>query len=198
MVDLGTYKDRFGDSGQRIFEYAMQESKRRDQNYIAVEHILDAFIHEEADLFNTTMRDLAVDPAKVRMQIEQRLESSRYQHVGKGLRIAPETIDLFKRAMERARAQGRKTIEATDLFMALAQDENSALMGVLRNLGANPETVVEQVRARVRTREQQEEEYKKKFELPPYLKHFGMSLNRLARADKLPPTIGREQEIQQM
>src|SRR5436309_6996835 len=100
--------------------------------------------------------------------------------------------------MERARAQGRKTIEATDLFMAFSQDENSALMGVLRNLGANPETVVEQVRARVRTREQQEEEYKKKFELPPYLKHFGMSLNRLARADKLPPTIGREQEIQQM
>ncbi len=54
------------------------------------------------------------------------------------------------------------------------------------------------MRARVRTREQQEEEYKKKFELPPYLKHFGVSLNRLARADKLPPTIGREREIQQM
>ncbi|HEV2764693.1 MAG TPA: ATP-dependent Clp protease ATP-binding subunit, partial [Pyrinomonadaceae bacterium] len=39
---------------------------------------------------------------------------------------------------------------------------------------------------------------KKKFELPPYLKHFGVSLNRLARQDKIPPTIGREQEIQQM
>src|SRR5207248_593847 len=126
------------------------------------------------------------------------LENARYQNVNKGIRIAPDTIELFKRSMERARAQGRKTIEATDLFMAFSQDENSALMGVLRNLGANPETVVEQVRARVRTREQQEEEYKKKFELPPYLKHFGMSLNRLARADKLPPTIGREQEIQQM
>ncbi|HMY76440.1 MAG TPA: ATP-dependent Clp protease ATP-binding subunit, partial [Blastocatellia bacterium] len=35
-------------------------------------------------------------------------------------------------------------------------------------------------------------------ELPPYLKHFGLSLNKLARQDKLPPTIGREREIQQM
>ena len=197
MVDLGTYKDRFGESGQRIFEYAMQESKRRDQNYIAVEHILDAFIHEEADLFNTTMRDLAVDPAKVKMQIEQRLDNQRFQNVNKGIRIAPETIDLFKRAMERARAQGRKTIEATDLFMALAQ-EGGVLTGLLRNLGISSDAVTENVRTHVRTREQDDEQYRKKFELPPYLKHFGMSLNRLARMDRLPPTIGREQEIQQM
>jgi ATP-dependent Clp protease ATP-binding subunit ClpC len=198
MIDLGTYKDRFAESGQRVLEHAVQESRRRDQNYIAVEHILNGLAAEEADLFNSTIRDLALDPRSVRVLIEKRLENARYQNVNKGIRIAPDTIELFKKSMERARAQGRKTIEATDLFMAFSQDENSALMGVLRNLGANPETVVEQVRARVRTREQQEEEYKKKFELPPYLKHFGMSLNRLARADKLPPTIGREQEIQQM
>src|SRR5215210_5471655 len=198
MVDLGTYKDRFGESGQKIFEHAMRESKRRDQNYVAVEHILHAFVTEEADLFNETMRDLALDPFAVRAQIERRLENTRFQHVGKGLRIAPDTIDLFKRAMERSRAQGRKTIEATDLFMALAQ-EGGMLTGMLtRGFGLNSETVVENVRARVRTRELDDEETRKKFELPPYLKHFGTSLNRLARADRLPPTIGREEEIQQM
>ncbi|HEX8128015.1 MAG TPA: ATP-dependent Clp protease ATP-binding subunit [Pyrinomonadaceae bacterium] len=197
MVDLGTYKDRFAESGQRIFEYAMQESKRRDQNYIAVEHILHAFITEEAELFNSAMRDLSLDPFHIKMQIERRLENNRFQHVGKGLRIAPETIDLFKRAMERSRAQGRKTIEATDLFMALAQD-GGILSGMLRTLGADSEALTENVRARVRLREQDEEQYRKKFDLPPYLKHFGTSMNRLARMDKLPPTIGREREIQQM
>jgi ATP-dependent Clp protease ATP-binding subunit ClpC len=197
MVDLGTYKDRFAESGQRIFEYAMQESKRRDQNYIAVEHILHAFITEEAELFNSAMRDLSLDPFHIKMQIERRLDNNRFQHVGKGLRIAPETIDLFKRAMERSRAQGRKTIESTDLFMALAQD-GGILSGMLRTLGADTEALTENVRARVHLREQDEEQYRKKFELPPYLKHFGTSMNRLARMDKLPPTIGREREIQQM
>ena len=197
MVDLGTYKDRFAESGQRIFEHAMQESKRRDQNYIAVEHILHAFITEEAELFNSAMRDLSLDPFHIKMQIERRLDNNRFQHVGKGLRIAPETIDLFKRAMERSRAQGRKTIESTDLFMALSQD-GGLLSGVLRTLGADSETLAENVRARVRLREQDEEQYRKKFELPPYLKHFGTSMNRLARMDKIPPTIGREREIQQM
>jgi ATP-dependent Clp protease ATP-binding subunit ClpC len=197
MVDLGTYKDRFAESGQRIFEHAMEESKRRDQNYIAVEHILHAFITEEAELFNSAMRDLSLDPFHIKMQIERRLDNNRFQHVGKGLRIAPETIDLFKRAMERSRAQGRKTIESTDLFMALAQD-GGLLSGVLRTLGADSENLSENVRARVRLREQDEEQYRKKFELPPYLKHFGTSMNRLARMDKIAPTIGREREIQQM
>lgn len=196
MIDLGAYKDKFSESGQRILEHAFSESRRRDQNYVSVEHILNALTDEEADLFNATMRDLRLDPHAVRLLIEKRLEISR-QYSGKGFKIAPDTTDLFKRAMERARAQGRKTIEATDIFTALSQYD-SLFVEVCRNLGATPEAVVENVRARVHIREQEEEQYKKKFELPPYLKHFGVSLNRLARADRLPPTIGREMEIQQM
>ncbi len=197
MTDLGAYKDKFSDSGQRILENALNESRRRDQNYVSVEHILNALANEESDLFNSTMRDLAIDPHSVRLMIDKRLSTSR-QHVGKGFKIAPDTTELFKRAMERARAQGRKTIEATDLFLALSQDEQGLFVEVLGNLGASPEAVIENVRARVRVREQEEEQYKKKYELPPYLKHFGVSLNRLARADKIPPTIGREMEIQQI
>src|SRR2546426_4783101 len=196
MVDLGAYRDKFGDSGQRVLENALSESRRRDQNYISVEHIVSALAKEEPDLFNSTIRDLALDPASVRMAIDQRLESSR-QHVGKGFRIAPDTTDLFKRAMDRARAHGRKTIESTDIFEVLSKYD-SLLVEVLRNLGASPEAVVENVRVHVDKREKEEEQFKKKFELPPYLKHFGVSLNRMARADKIPPTIGRELEIQQM
>lgn len=197
MVDLGAYKDKFGESGQRILEYALSESRQRDQNYVAVEHILEALMHEEPDLFNSTMRELSLDPIVVKFAIDKRLETSRQQHVGKGFRIAPDTTDLFKRAMERARAQGRKTIEATDIFEALT-NYDSLFVEVLRSMGANAEAVAQNVRTQVQKREQAEEQYRKKFELPPYLKHFGVSLNRLARADKIPPTIGREKEIQQI
>jgi ATP-dependent Clp protease ATP-binding subunit ClpC len=197
MVDLGAYKDKFGDSGQRILEHALTESRRRDQNYVSVEHILEALIHEEPEMFNSTIRDLSLDPVHVKMAIDKRLESTRQQHVGKGFRIAPDTTDLFKRAMERARAHGRKVIEATDIFEALAKYD-SLFVEVMRTLGANPESVAENVRVQVEKREQEEERYKKKYEMPPYLKHFGVSLNRLARQDKLPPTIGREMEIQQI
>jgi ATP-dependent Clp protease ATP-binding subunit ClpC len=196
MVDLGAYKDKFGESGQRVLENALSESRRRDQNYIAVEHIISAIAKEEADLFNSTIRSLAIDPAIVARAIDQRLNSTR-QHVGKGFRIAPDTTDLFKRAMERARARGRKTIESIDIFEVLS-NQDGMLVEMLGDLGAKPEAVLEQVRTRVQEREQQEEQFRKKFELPAYLKHFGVSLNRMARADKIPPTIGREKEIQQI
>jgi ATP-dependent Clp protease ATP-binding subunit ClpC len=196
MADLEAYKDKFGESGQRVLDNALGESRRRDQNYIAVEHIISGLAKEEPDLFNSTMRSLALDPAMVTRAIDKRLDNTR-QHVGKGFRIAPDTTDLFKRAMERARSHGRKTIEATDIFDVLS-NYDSLFVEVLLNLGATPEAVVEKVRTNVNEREQQEEQYRKKFDLPPYLKHFGVSLNRMARADKIPPTIGREKEIQQI
>src|SRR5947199_2882275 len=196
MADLEAYRDKFGESGQRVLENALGESKRRDQNYIAVEHIIHALAREESELFNSTIRSLAIDPETVRRSIDKRLDNAR-QHVGKGFRIAPDTTDLFKRAMERARSRGRKTIEATDIFDVLSKYDNP-LVEVLKTLGAKPEAVVEHVGTNVDVREQQEEQYRKKFELPAYLKHFGVSLNRLARNDKIPPTIGREQEIQEI
>ncbi len=197
MADIDAYKDKFSESGQRILETALDESKRRDQNYVSVEHILHAIAQEEDELFNSTMRDLAVDPRSVKLLIEKRIESGR-QHTGKGFRIAPETTDLFKRSMDRARSQGRRVIEASDIFYVLSNDERSLLNDVLQNLGVPSDEVAQTARTVIKKREREEEKARKKYALPSYLKHFGVSLNKLAREDKLPPTIGRDQEIRQM
>src|SRR5207247_6695732 len=50
----------------------------------------------------------------------------------------------------------------------------------------------------MRDMELREERLKKRFELPPFLKHFATNLNLLARQDKLPPVFGRDREIQQV
>jgi ATP-dependent Clp protease ATP-binding subunit ClpA len=197
MADIDAYKDKFSESGRRILEVALDESKRRDQNYVAIEHILHAIASEEAELFNATMRDLAVDPRSVKLLIEKRMDTGR-QHLGKGFRIAPETTELFKRAMDRARSQGRRVIDGSDIFYVLSNDERSLLNDVLQNLGVPAEEVAQTARTRIRKREKEEERVRQKYELPSFLKHFGVSLNKLARQDKIPPTIGREQEIRQM
>ncbi len=90
---------------------------------------------------------------------------TRVNTSGKDFRIAPDTTDLFKRAMERARAQGRKTIESTDIFDALS-NYDSLFVEVLRTMGANPDLVVERIKTQVDEREREEEQYRKKFELP--------------------------------
>jgi hypothetical protein len=150
MVDLGTYKDRFDESGQRVFEYALEESVRLEQHYIAVEHILNGLAAAEVALFNSIMRDLSFDPSSVKVLIEKRLEKARYEHVGEGVRVSPEAIELFKQAITRARAQGRAVIGATDLFMELTKIKNSALITILGELGVKPKKVIDIVRVRVR------------------------------------------------
>ena len=197
MADIDAYKDKFSESGQRILETALGESKKRDQNYVSIEHILHAITFEEEELFSSTMRDLSVDPRSVKLLIEKRMEDGR-QHSGKGFRIAPETTELFKRAMDRSRSQGRRVIDASDIFYVLSNDERSVLNDVLQNLGVPADEVAQTARTRIRKREKEEERTRQKYELPSFLRHFGVSLNKLARQDKIPPTIGRESEILQM
>ncbi|HVF46891.1 MAG TPA: ATP-dependent Clp protease ATP-binding subunit, partial [Pyrinomonadaceae bacterium] len=197
MADIDAYKDKFSEGGQRILETALGESKKRDQNYVTIEHILHAIAFEEEDLFSSTMRDLSVDPRSVKLLIEKRMEDGRH-HSGKGYRIAPETTELFKRAMDRARSQGRRVIDGSDIFYVLSNDERSVLNDVLQNLGVPSDEVAQTARTRIRKREKEEERSRQKYELPSYLRHFGVSLNKLARQDKIAPTIGREGEILQM
>ncbi len=197
MADIDAYKDKFSESGRRVLENALDESKNRDQNFISVGHILQALASEESDLFNDTMLELTVDPRSVRLLIEKRVDSGT-QHMGSGFKIAPETTDLFKRSMDRARSQGRRVIDASDIFYVLSNDERSVLNDILQNLGVGHEELAQTARKKIRKREKEEESVRRKYELPSYLKHFGVSLNKMARQDKIAPVIGREKEIRQM
>ena len=50
----------------------------------------------------------------------------------------------------------------------------------------------------MRELELRDEQLKKQFELPPFLKLVATNLNLLARQDKVPPAYGRDAEIQQV
>src|SRR5687767_2452084 len=108
-----SYSDKFSESGRRILEGALDEARRREQYYVSPEHILYVLITEETDLFDATVHNFSINPKEIRLNIEKRLENSR-RHTGKGFRIAPETTEIFKYSMDKARSEGRRTIEASD------------------------------------------------------------------------------------
>ncbi len=197
MIDLGSMTDKFSETGQKVVRRAIEVSKSRDHNFLSVVHLFTALGDVESALFAETMQAVGIDPHSVTRQLEQELSKSPI-HVGKRMAIPEPTRDLFNRALRRARSQGRQQIESYDLFATLFTDLTGVPAEILRRLGVDPANATETISQRVRSREEQTESLRKKYELPPYLKHFGVSLNKLARQDKLPPTIGREREIQQM
>lgn len=132
MENLDAYLDKFSESGRRILEGTLDETRRREQNHISPEHILYLLMTEETDLFDATMRNLSFDPQDVRLAVEKRLENS-YRYIGKGFRIAPDTMEIFKYSIDRARSKGRRTIEASDMCFVFATDKYNLLNDILKN-----------------------------------------------------------------
>jgi len=117
---------------------------------------------------------------------------------GRDLRVSPSSKLVFKLALHHGSRAGRQTIESVDVFSAVFEEMQGVPVSILRHHGVEPDVLVAKLGARVRDMELREERLKKRFELPPFLKHFATNLNLLARQDKLPPVFGRDSEIQQV
>lgn len=168
MMDFGDFADRFSESGQRVMRRAYEESKNREHNFLAPEHIFLALTEVERPLINEIMQSLNLDPQAIRNALDGRLSVQR-QFVGKRMRLHEATRDLLNKAMRRARQHGRQTIDSTDLLVSLFQDEDGVTASLLRQFGADPQEVLERVGMRLKSREEREARISRKFELPPYL-----------------------------
>lgn len=193
-LDFGDYNDKLSKSGRDVLALAIEESRRRDQNYLAAEHLFLALVKVERKLFEEMVRDLRLSPEDIIKDISQHLDLSK-QYVGKGLKITFSMKSIFRLAWINTFQCGRSKIESFDLLCGIFQEGNNIPVEIFRLYGIEPEHVVRRISDRVKSRELQEKELKKKFDLPRHLKHFTTNLNYLARQGKLPPLIGREQEI---
>jgi ATP-dependent Clp protease ATP-binding subunit ClpC len=143
------------------------------------------------------MRDLELNPHEILQALEEHLRLLP-SVAGREVRVAPSTKLLFKLALLHASRSGRHSIEATDLFSAIFEETQGIPVSIIRRHGIEPETLVSRLATRMRDHELREERLKKRFELPPFLKHFATNLNQLARQDKIPPVFGRDYEMDQV
>ena len=197
MIDLGNYKDYFSEKVGEILNQAVEESKKRQHGNLGVEHLFVAFSRVEDTFFKGVMSELGLNPQVVLEHVERSLASS-VEYLGVGMRVTSDTKNILRLAWKEAQHFGRKLIESSDLFIAFFQIEGSIATEMFSRLGVERDRVLQVVSQRVRIQEREREKYEKKFELPAHLKYFGVNLNKLARLGKIPPIIGRGEEITQM
>ncbi len=197
MTELDEIKGRSTPSAVKLIDAAVEESKERQHYYLGVEHLFIAFSKAESDFFREVLEDLNLDVNHVINFLNEHLNISR-QYIGFGLKVPPATKNVFRLATEEAQRWGRDTVDATDIFTAIFQENHSLPAKVFRSFGLDPDFVIRRITVKVRSREEMEEELKKKYELPPNLKHFAINLNKLARFDRLPIIVGRDEEIDQV
>lgn len=197
MIDLGNYKDYFSEKVGEILNQAVEESKKRQHGNLGVEHLFIAFSRVEDTFFKEVMSELGLDPQVVLEHVERSLVSS-VEYLGVGMRVTSDTKNILRLAWKEAQHFGRKLIESSDLFIAFFQIERGTTAKAFSSLGVESDRVLQVISQRVKILEKEREKYEKKFELPAHLKYFGVNLNKLARLGKLPPIIGRGEEITQM
>jgi len=197
VEDFDIAPSKVGESAQRIIDRAVEESRRRDHAVLGNEHIFLAFAQVEWDLFSQVMRDLDLNPHAILQALEEQLNMVP-AFAGRDVRVSPAAKLVFKLALHHASRAGRQAIEAPDLFSAIFEESQGIPVSIIRRHGVEPELLVSRISTRMRDIEMQEERLKKRFELPPFLKHFATNLNLLARQDRTPPVYGREHEIQQV
>jgi ATP-dependent Clp protease ATP-binding subunit ClpA len=148
MSQLEIYRNRFAESGWEVFERALEEARRRGQNLVGVEHVLYALAQSRMELFSSMLGTLSNNsdaPAMLTELIEERVKNAP-RYTGQGVRLAAETIELFKRTLDLVRFNGRRRIEATDLFIKMLLEEKSLLLELLRRLLADPKAEAKEVR----------------------------------------------------
>ena len=197
MDDFDIAQSKIGESAQRVVDRAVEESRRRDHALLTNEHIFLAFAQVEWDTFSQVMRDLELNPHEILQALEEHLHVLP-TFAGRELRVAPATKLVFKLAFHQASRAGRQTIESSDLFSAIFEESQGIPVSIIRHHGVEPDVLVSRIATRMRDNELREERLRKRFELPPFLKHFATNLNLLARQDRIPPVYGRDKEIQQV
>ncbi len=194
MMEIAFYRDRLSEKAQKMLNTAIEESQRRHHYYLGLEHLFVAFSSVERLLFAELMRGINLDADAIVTSVNDYLSISR-QYLGVGMKIPPATKQVFRIAWETAQRNKRNLIETTDLFLAIFHETHSIPARILKSYGVDPAVALMKFSTILKTREEKFEDIKKRYELPTNLRTFGVNLNLLAREGKIPPVIGRDEEI---
>lgn len=195
--NFGVPQSNIGSTGQRILDRALYEARWRNHSFLTNEHLFLAFVQSDWELFTEIMHNTGLNPKTIISNIESYL-NTEFKYMGQSLEVSQATSLVLKLALRHANKAERQAIEASDIFAAIFEDHQNVLVKIVRQHGIDPEVLVAKVTARVHDIKLRDESLKKSFELPPFLKHFAVNLNLLARQDKITPICGRDREIEQV
>lgn len=202
--------ERFTQRARRVLSLAHQEAERMRQNVIGTEHLLLGLIEEEGGVAGRVLRELGLEPERVREMVEKISGFGQYR--GGKIDLAPGTQQVLEFAIEEARRMGHHYIGTEHLLLGLVRSQDGSAMDVLRKLGVTSEQIRRQTRrilqessttpsstatpaATSRPAQRQEQQSKAK---TPLVDQLAVDLTSKAEENKLDPVIGRQMEIERV
>jgi len=178
----------------RGFLQAAQTIAIREFNQrITPEHLLKAFLDDEEGAASGLIRAAGGDAAKIRTANDAELARiPKVQGQGAGTpQVTPELVRLLDAAQQQASSAGDEYVAQDRVLAALAASDTPAGRA-MRAAGANPQTIERALSEIRRGRKVTSPNAESGFDA---LKKYCKDVTEQARAQKLDPVIGRDEEI---
>ena len=185
--------DRLTTKAQEALTDAQTEARRRDHQAVDVEHLALALLAQQDGMARPLLEKIGADPGLVASRIEDELRAQPKVQGGEQ-HLAQRLAKALDRADDEAKRLKDDYVSVEHLLLAVAQDKGGA-GAALRATGATPERILGALKelrggARV-TSQEAESQYRS-------LEKYAKDLTALARAGKLDPVIGRDDEIRRV
>jgi ATP-dependent Clp protease ATP-binding subunit ClpC len=187
--------ERFTERAQEALQRAQQLLLELRHNQLDVEHLLIALLDQQEGLAVEILQRLGVDVQLLRHRIWEALENSPriYQAGTVGqVYMTPRLKFVLDRAIEEANRLRDEYVSTEHLLIAIVAERDGVSARLFRGLGVDVEKVyrvLADIRGTQRVTDQRPES---KYQV---LQRYSRDLTELARAGKLDPVIGRNEEI---
>ena len=197
--------ERFTQRARKVLSLAHEEAERLRQPYINTEHILIGLILEDGGVASRALRDLGLEPDRVR-EVVDHLSGYGLQESGI-IELSTGAQQVLEFAIEEARALGHQFIGTEHLLLGLTRTTEGMALEVLKKLGVSPEQIRRQTRrvmqensnlpAAAGSNPSPKPEDKKDAKTP-LVDQLATDLTSLAEEGKLDPVVGRQMEIERV
>jgi ATP-dependent Clp protease ATP-binding subunit ClpB len=180
---------------QGALQAAQELARNRNHQLVEPAHLLFALLSDPEGVVYPLLQKLGHSPRALRDRVEELLDRiPKVYGPEQELMLSSATRHILERAFEEAAALTDEYVSTEHLFLALLE-ERSDVARLLGEAGVTRDAVLgtlADIRGRQRVTDQSPEE---KYQA---LERYGRDLTELARAGKLDPVIGRDDEIRRV
>ena len=186
---------------RRVLDYAERCAREMKQGYVGTEHILAGLVQEEEGVASRILRDNGIEPGAVEDMIGELISFGDGTAIRERGGYSPRARKVLEEAASQAARFKQNQIGTEHILLAIIKESENVAMRVLNTLGAAPAKIFAQTLASmgqdVNTFKEEIARKSGKGK-PPILDQYSRDLTALARAGKLDPVVGREEEIQRV
>ena len=127
--------ERFTDRARKVMQLANEEARRFNHEYIGTEHILLGLVKEGSGVAANVLKNLDIDPRKVRREVEKIVVGGPDDVTLSRLPQTPRAKKVIEYAIEEARNLNHNYVGTEHLLLGLIREEEGVAAQVLMNLG---------------------------------------------------------------